>query len=141
MSIADAFEGVAPTRSAPAVQTPAAAPQVTRIEVLRPAKEDAAGVEPSWLSTVGSGIAADWSGAWLWDARGVTIRALWDNRIPDRDAVPGANRVLWAAWCAYNHAAVAVLSPLLFAAWVLCHPGRLIYAAPVAAALIALWLT
>jgi hypothetical protein len=47
---------------------------------------------------------------------------------------------LWIAWTVFNHAALLVLVPLLFAAWVLCHPARLIYAAPVAVVLTTLWL-
>lgn len=96
---------------------------------------------PSWLVSATHAVAADFRDSWLWDAEGVTVRHLWECRVPDRDAVPGANRALWLAWCVYNHAALLVLAPLLFTAWVLCHPARLIYTTPIAASLTLLWLT
>jgi hypothetical protein len=96
---------------------------------------------PSWLVNAKTAVVADWRGAWLWDAHGITVRNLWETRVPHLDDVPAANRGLWIAWCVYNHVALLLLVPLLFTAWMLAHPARLIYAAPIAAPLTLLWLT
>lgn len=87
-----------------------------------------------------STIIADFRSSWLWDAHGLTVRSLWAQRIPDIESAPGASQALRVGWVAYNHAALAVLVPLLFAAWLLGHPARLLYAAPIAVALLAIWL-
>ncbi len=142
MSIVDAFNGVVPpaaTAKKPAKvveDRPVPAPPAADT-TYQPGVAESEG--PSRLARMGQAVAADWRGAWLWDAHGITIRNLWERRIPDLDAVPAANRGLWIAWCVYNHAALVALTPLLFLVWVLCHPARLIYAAPVAAPLITLW--
>jgi len=84
-------------------------------------------------------VAADLTSAWLWDAHGPSPRSMWRTRIPALEQVPGENTVLRAAWVAYNHVVLLALVPLMFAFWVLCHPARLLYAAPIAAPLSALW--
>ena len=88
----------------------------------------------------GRTVAGDWAGAWLWDADGLTIRSLWEQRIPDIARVPAENRLLWAAWVGFNHLMLPVIVPLLFLAWVLGHPARLLYLTPIAAGLAAIWL-
>jgi hypothetical protein len=93
------------------------------------------------IRRVAGRVVADFRDAWLWDACGPSPRSLWDARIPDLDTVPGANRALWIAWCVYNHAALLALFPLMFAFWLIAHPGHLLYAAPVAVPLTLIWLT
>lgn len=87
-----------------------------------------------------STVASDWHNAWLWDAQGLTVRGLWEDRIPDLDQTAAGNAALRAAWITYNHVALLILVPLLFAAWVLGHPARLLYATPLAALIPAIWL-
>lgn len=96
---------------------------------------------PSWLFNATSTVADDWRNAWLWDAEGITVRNLWAARMPSLEDTPGEVRALWLAWLVYNHAVLAAVVPLLFVAWVLCHPARLLYTAPVAVPLTLLWLT
>lgn len=139
MTIADAFEGVItrPVSAAPAsADTQAAVPPAADVR-----DDPAVTAGPSWLARAGTAVTDDLRGAWLWDTHGLTLRALWEARIPARERVPAENGALWKAWCAYNHAALAVLAPLLFVAWVLGHPARLLYAAPVAVPLTVLWLS
>lgn len=142
MTIADAFAGTLPK--------PAVVPDdLTPVEPVRPIPDPAeptvdldSSVAPAnWLVSAAGTVAADLRGAWLWDTHGPSARSLWDTRIPPRDAVPGANQVLWLAWCVYNHAALLALFPLMFLFWAASHPARLLYAAPIAAPLTALWLT
>ncbi|MEU4558486.1 hypothetical protein AB0F72_08850 [Actinoplanes sp. NPDC023936] len=140
MSITEAFAGVIPAAKpapAPPVVTPVAEPTATdRTYDADVATESG----PSWLGAAGTAVAADFRDAWLWDAEGVTVRALWEQRIPDREQVAAANAGLWAAWCVYNHIALAVITPLLFVAWMLAHPARLLYLTPLAVAGITIWL-
>lgn len=94
----------------------------------------------AWIRSRADAVRDDWANAWLWDAEGMTVRRLWETRIPDRTAVPGENRGLWVAWCVYGHAALIAVVPLLFAAWVLCHPARLLYTTPFVLSGLAVWL-
>lgn len=92
------------------------------------------------VRAAGAIVADDLRSAWLWQSAGPTPAQLWATRIPAIDRVPGENKALHAAWVGYNHAALAVLFPLMFAFWVACHPARLLYALPIAAPIAALWL-
>jgi hypothetical protein len=85
-------------------------------------------------------VAADFKQSWLWDEHGPTIRNLIDNLMPAADRVPAEHSALRWAWVAYSFLVLVALVPLLFACWVLCHPARLLYVAPVAVPLIALWI-
>lgn len=141
MTIADAFEGVIPppaaTKNHTAVLERPAAPADDPVPVA--AVSTRLGVTTR-LKTAGARVTADLTSAWLWDAHGPSPCSLWQTRIPALEQVPGENAALRGAWIAYNHAVLPVLVPLMFAFWVLCHPARLLYAAPIAAPLLALWL-
>ena len=135
MSISDAFAGVIPP--AVAAKQPAAVKADIPADEARPVAK--AATRRRFRDVVGA-VVADLTGSWLWDAHGLTVRSLWEQRIPAIEQVPGENTVLRAVWTAFNHAMLLVLVPLLFTVWVLCHPARLLYVAPVAAPLIALWI-
>lgn len=85
-------------------------------------------------------VAADFKQAWLWSEQGPTIRNLVDNLVPAADRVPAEHSALRWAWVVYAYVTFVVLVPLLFVCWVLSHPARLLYTAPVAVPLIALWI-
>lgn len=85
-------------------------------------------------------VLADVRGAWLWDAHGLTLRSLWDQRLPAIERVPAENRALRGAWVAYNHTVLAVIVPALFVLYLLGHPARFLLAAAVAAPVLAIWL-
>ncbi|MGI5247625.1 hypothetical protein [Dactylosporangium sp. CA-139066] len=89
---------------------------------------------------------ADLRDAWWTPAALPTFSTAWAERMPDRDRVPGGNTALYAGWIAYNHtvglavplaalAVVGVLTPLL---WIARHPARLLLAAVITTALIAI---
>lgn len=145
-SVADVFDAIVP----PAPPVPQAVPVEPKPDRPVPVGEgDAAGprvgrlaASALWTRKAGYRVREDWRTAWLWNENALTLRVLWQARIPDRAAVPAGNRGLWIAWCAYNHAVLfCVLGPLLFTAWLLGHPGRLLYLAPFAVTVAALWLT
>ena len=85
-------------------------------------------------------VVADFRRSWLWDEHGPTLRNLIGDLMPAADRVPVEHSALRWAWIAYNYLTLGALVPLLFACWVLGHPARLLYVAPVAAPLIALWI-
>jgi hypothetical protein len=85
-------------------------------------------------------VVTDFKRSWLWDERGPTIRNLIANLMPAAERVPTGHAGLRWAWIAYSYLTFVALVPLLFACWVLCHPARLLYLAPVAAPLFALWI-
>jgi hypothetical protein len=95
---------------------------------------------PSVARRAASAVRDDLHSAWLWDAHGPSLRQLWQTRIPTLEQVPGENPVLHKAWIGYNHIALLVIVPALFALWVACHPARLLYVLPIAVPLTALWL-
>lgn len=132
MSITDAFADVMPA-AAPARAVAPAAPTAARVA------EKATG-KTRRASGVRAAMIADVRGAWLWDAHGLTVRSLWEQRIPALERVPAESRALQAGWVAYNHAALVVLAPALFALYLLGHPARTLLAAAVAAPLTALWI-
>lgn len=144
MTIAEVFEAVIPAKPASVPTAPTLEPAAKPAgPVLAPAPEDVAA--PTLGLVVGvrdavTAVADDLKGAWLWDAAGPTVRTLVQHRIPAVELVPGENGALRAVWVAYNHVALALLIPLMFACWVLAHPARLLYALPVAAPIAALWL-
>jgi hypothetical protein len=89
---------------------------------------------------------SDLRDAWWTPASLPTFRTAWADRKPDRDRVPGGNSALYHGWVVYNHTVglavpavalliVGALTPLL---WIARHPARLLLAAVITTALIAL---
>jgi len=89
---------------------------------------------------------ADLRDAWWTPASLPTFQTAWAERMPDRDTVPGNNTALYYSWVAYNHTVglavpatvillVGALTPLV---WLARHPARLLLAAVITTALIAL---
>ncbi|MER7280453.1 hypothetical protein ABT369_39050 [Dactylosporangium sp. NPDC000244] len=89
---------------------------------------------------------ADLRDAWWTPASLPTFSTAWAERMPDRDRVPGGNAALYASWVAYNWsvglavplaalAVVGLLTPIL---WIARHPARLLLAAVITTALVAL---
>lgn len=89
---------------------------------------------------------ADLRGAWFMPASLPTFQTAWTERMPDRERVPGDNGALYAGWIAYNHSvgllipavALAVVGLLTAVLWIARHPARLLLAAVITTALIAL---
>ncbi len=143
MTVSDLFDVPAGTEPVPATSGQAADTRPRVRARLAPTERDGnKSGRPSaatWIRARVDRVGDDWADAWLWDAEGITVRRLWEQRIPDRAVVPGESHGLWVAWCVYGHAALLVIVPLLLAAWLLSHPARLLYAVPVAAPLLTLW--
>ncbi len=141
MTIADAFEDVLPRAPAPEKPSSREAEPAPVETTAAPASETRLKVTLAERATdFGHAVAADFQGAWVWDAHGPSVRELVSSRLPAVERVPAESRALWAAWIAWNHLALAVIIPALFACWVLCHPARVLYLLPIAVPMAALWL-
>jgi hypothetical protein len=151
MTISDLFDQArkAPARAATSSPEPATSGPQTEIEGAARrgrvramvASDVPSGKISARILRARDAIADDWRYAWLWDARSINVRGLWDNRVPDLESVAAASRPLQVLWVVYNHVVLAVQVALLLAAWLLGHPGRLLYLAPIAVTVAALWLT
>lgn len=147
MTISDAFP--APAAAAGTAAAPAAPPERARPHARMRAREyRSRSVMVNTFAGWGRQTWSDLRDAWWTPAALPTFQTAWAERMPDRERVPGSNSLLYAGWVVYNHtiglavpliglAVVGVLTPIL---WIARHPARLLLAAVITTALVALTL-
>lgn len=145
MTVSDALTA-ARVAAAPS-GTAAAAPEKARVHVHARARVPSLPVTlkvRGWFRIIWSDVRS----AWWTPASLPTLQAAWAERIPDRERVPGANRLLYGGWVVYNHtlrlaltaAALAAVGAITVLSWIWQHPARLALFAIVATTVAALTL-
>jgi hypothetical protein len=139
VTVSDLFDVPTKPKSAPKVEPEGGGTSARDARATVPATQSDSKIV-SRAGRIKAAVSADFRNSWVWDEHGPTIRTLINDLMPAADRVPAGHGGMRWAWVVYSFAALAVLTPLLFVCWVLCHPARLLYTAPIAALVLALWI-
>lgn len=142
VTVSDAFPRVEPVGEP--VETPGSAPERSGTRARPRAGEYRSLPVVGKVRGLAATVVGDLRGAWWMPASLPTLRQAWEQRMPDRDKVPGGSGLLYRGWVVHNHTvglavpavAVAVMGALTLLVWVARHPARVGLAAALAAPLV-----